>query len=172
MPGGFAELGVPDTPAVVWFRKEITLPDPVPSGRALLFLGAVERMDTAWVNGVQVGASAWVENPRVYFIGSDVLKPGRNVVAIRVLKTKPVGGFLSKPEELRLLLGDKSTLPLAGQWKGQLSVDARQPHPLPMGYENWPVMPTVLYEGMLRPIAPLAITGTIWYQGEQNAERG
>jgi len=172
IPGGFAELSVPDTPAVAWFRKEITLPDPVPAGRALLFLGSVERMDTAWINGVQVGASAWVENPRVYFIGGGVLKPGRNVVVIRVLKTKPDGGFLSKPEELRLLLGDKTAIPLAGRWKGQLSVDARPPHLLPMGYENWPVMPTVLYEGMLKPIAPLSISGALWYQGERNSERG
>ncbi len=172
IPGGFAELSVPDTPAVAWFRKEITLPDPVPAGRALLFLGSVERMDTAWINGVQVGASAWVENPRVYFIGGGVLKPGRNVVVLRVLKTKPDGGFLSKPEELRLLLGDKTAIPLAGRWKGQLSVDARPPHLLPMGYENWPVMPTVLYEGMLKPIAPLSISGALWYQGEQNSERG
>jgi sialate O-acetylesterase len=172
VPGGFAELGVPDTPAVAWFRKVIILPDPVPAGRALLFLGSVERMDTAWINGVQVGASAWVENPRVYFIGGGVLRPGRNVVAIRVLKTKPDGGFLGKPEELRLLLGGKTALPLAGQWKGQLSVDARPPQPLPIAYENWPVMPTVLYEGMLEPIAPLSIAGVLWYQGEQNSERG
>ena len=33
-------------------------------------------------------------------------------------------------------------------------------------------MPTVLYKGMLQPIAPLAITGAIWYQGEQNSPRG
>ena len=172
VPGGFAELGVPDTAAVAWFRKEIVLPDPGPAGKALLFLGSVERMDTVWINGVQVGASAWVENPRVYFIGEGVLKPGRNVVVIRVLKTKPDGGFLGKPEELRLLLGGKTALPLAGQWKGQLSVDARPPHPLPIAYENWPVMPTVLYAGMLEPIAPLSIAGVLWYQGEQNSERG
>jgi len=30
--GGFAKLGVPDTPAVAWFRREITLPDPLPNG--------------------------------------------------------------------------------------------------------------------------------------------
>jgi sialate O-acetylesterase len=53
-----------------------------------------------------------------------------------------------------------------------LSVDARPPHSLPIGYENWPVMPSVLYEGMLEPIAPLSITGALWYQGEQNSERG
>ena len=172
IPGGFAELGVPDTPAVVWFRKEIVLPDPIPAGRAQLFLGSIERMDTTYINGKWVGASAWVENPRVYFIPDGLLKPGKNVVAIRVLKTKPDGGFLGKPEELHLTLGDKTSIPLAGQWKVQLSVDARPPHSLPIGYENWPVMPSVLYEGMLAPLAPLSITGVLWYQGEQNSERG
>jgi sialate O-acetylesterase len=172
IPGGFSDLGVPETPAVAWFRKEIVVPDPLPAGRAFLFLGSIERMDTAYINGTQVGASAWVENPRVYFIPDGVLKPGKNVVAIRVLKTKPQGGFLAKPEELRVELGDKTSIPVAGKWKGQLSVDARPPHPLPIGYENWPVMPSVLYEGMLAPIAPLSITGALWYQGEQNSERG
>jgi sialate O-acetylesterase len=172
IPGGFAELGVPETPAVAWFRKEIVLPDPLPPGRALLFLGSIERMDTAYINGASVGASAWVENPRVYPLFGAVLKPGKNVIAIRVLKTKPEGGFLGKPEELHLLLGDKTSIPLAGKWKGVLSVDLRPPHSLPLAYENWPVMPSVLYEGMLKPIAPLAITGALWYQGEQNSERG
>ena len=83
-----------------------------------------------------MGASAWVENPRVYFIRDGVLKPGRNVLAIRVLKTKPEGGFLGKPDELHLTLGDKTSIPLAGTWKAQLSVDARPPHPLPIDYEN------------------------------------
>jgi sialate O-acetylesterase len=171
VPGGFGELGVPTEPALVWFRKEVVLPDPLPAGRTMLFLGSIERMDTVYVNGKEVGGSSWVENPRVYFLNSALL-PGRNTIAIRVLKTKPVGGFLGKPEELHLLLGDRSTIPLAGEWKGKVSVDARPPHPLPMAYENWPVMPTVLYEGMLRPVAPLAITGAIWYQGEQNSPRG
>jgi sialate O-acetylesterase len=33
-------------------------------------------------------------------------------------------------------------------------------------------MPSVLYQGMLEPVAPLSITGAIWYQGEQNSPRG
>jgi sialate O-acetylesterase len=172
IPGGFAELGVPDTPAVAWFRKEITFPDPLPQGRAMMYLGEIERMDTVYINGTFVGGSAWVENPRVYFVRSGVLKPGRNIIAIRVLKTKPDGGFLSKPADLHLTLGDESNIPLAGEWKGRISVDARPPHPMPIGYENWPVMPTVLYQGMLVPIAPLSITGALWYQGEQNSPRG
>ena len=138
----------------------------------MLFLGVIERMDTAYVNGKEVGGSAWVENPRAYFLPDGVLKPGHNLIAIRVLKTKPDGGFLSKPEDLHLTLGDKSSIPLAGNWKGKLSVDARPPQQLPIAYENWPVMPTVLYNGMLTPVAPLAIAGALWYQGEQNSERG
>lgn len=168
IPGGFKELGVPDTPAVCWFRKKITLPDPLPGGQASLQLGVVEKMDTVFVNGNWVGASAWVENPRNYPIAGGVLKPGTNVVTVRVLKIKPDGGFMSKPDALRLVLGNGRVIPLAGDWKGVLSVDARPPHPLPMGFENWPVMPSVLYQGMIQPIAPLALTGAIWYQGEAN----
>ena len=171
IPGGFQALGVPDAPSVCWFRKEVTLPDPLPAGRAAIFLGVIERMDTAYVNGQWVGASAWVENPRVYFLKDGILKPGKNLVAVRVFKTKPDGGFMSKPETLRIKLGDGTSIPLAGEWKGRLSVDAMPPHPLPYSYENWPVMPAVLYNGMLEPVAPLAITGAIWYQGEQNADR-
>lgn len=170
VPGGFAELGLPDTPALVWFRKDVNLPDPLPKpstqadvsqsprGGNMLSLGEIERMDTAYVNGTEVGGSAWVENPRRYIISDGILKPGRNVIAIRVLKTKPDGGFLSKPEDLLLTLGGQSSIPLAGHWKAKLSVDARPPQPLPMAYENWPVMPTVLYEGMLAPIAPLSLS--------------
>jgi sialate O-acetylesterase len=172
IPGGFKELGVPETPALAWFRREIVLPDKLPAGMPLLFLGSIERMDTVYINGRSVGGSAWVENPRVYPLFGAVLKPGKNVIVIRVLKTKPGGGFLGKPDELHLTLGDKTSIPLAGKWKGKLSVDARPPQPLPIAYENWPVMPAVLYEGMLKPIAPLSITGALWYQGEQNSPRG
>jgi sialate O-acetylesterase len=171
IPGGFQELGVPDAPGVCWFRREFTLPDPLPAGKATIFLGSIEKMDTTYINGHWVGASSWVENPRAYGINDGVLKPGRNVLAVRVFKMKPQGGFLAKPDVLRIELGDKTLIPLAGEWKSALSVDARPPHPMPLTFENYPTMPCVLYEGMIQPVAPLAITGAIWYQGEANAER-
>ena len=34
-----------------------------------------------------------------------------------------------------------------------------------------PNTPAVLYNGMIAPVAPLAISGAIWYQGESNTER-
>jgi sialate O-acetylesterase len=34
-----------------------------------------------------------------------------------------------------------------------------------------PNTPSVLYNGMIAPVAPLAISGAIWYQGESNTDR-
>jgi sialate O-acetylesterase len=170
IPGDFKELGVAGVPSLCWLRKEVTLPETLPQGTARLYLGSVEKMDTTYINGRQVGASSWVENPRVYFAGG-ALKPGRNVIAIRLFKLKPDGGFISPAGELRLTMGDGTVIPLSGEWKGKVAVDGRPPQPLPVAFENLPSMPGVLYNGMLAPVAPLAITGAIWYQGESNTER-
>ena len=169
---GFTQLGTGDFPAVAYFRRNITLPATIPTGRTMLLLGIVERMDTVYVNGRQIGGSAWVENPRAYPVPPDLLKPGENSVVIRVLKTKPDGGFQGKSDDLRLVLGDGTRIPLAGEWKARVSVDGKPPQPLPLRFENWPVVPTVLYQGMVAPLAPLSITGAIWYQGEANSEEG
>jgi sialate O-acetylesterase len=171
VPGAFAEMGVGEVPSVCWFRREVTLPDPLPAGDAKVYLGSVEKMDTTFINGKWVGASSWVENPRVYRIPAGVLRPGRNLVAIRVFKWKSADGFLSKPEVLRIQLGDGASVALAGKWRGTVSVDARPPHPLPLDFENYATMPTVFFEGMISPLAPLAVTGVIWYQGEANTDR-
>jgi sialate O-acetylesterase len=159
---------VPTTPAVCWFRKEVVLPDPLPDGTAKILLGIIEKMETVYINGHWTGASSWVENPRAYAIGAGVLHPGKNQITLRVLKTKPHGGFQSPVEDLKIVLGDKTSVALEGDWKAAVSVDARPPHPMPLGYENYPTMPSVLFQGMIRPLAPLALTGVIWYQGEAN----
>ncbi len=171
VPGAFSELGVEASPSVCWFRREITLPDPVPAGNSRIFLGSIEKMDTTYINGSWIGASSWVENPRVYRVPAGVLKPGRNLVALRVFKMKSGSGFLAKPEDIKIELGDGSSVALAGKWRGIVSVDARPPHPLPLDFENYATMPTVYFHGMVSPLAPLAITGAIWYQGEANTSR-
>lgn len=171
VPGGFTELGVAEAPAIVWFRREFDLPDPLPAGPAKIYFGVVERMDTIYLNGHWTGASSWVENPRIYTVPADALKPGRNVIAVRVFKTKPDGGFMSPAETLRLQLGDGADIPLAGEWRAAVSFHAQPPATLPLDFDNYPTMPTVLYNGMIAPLAPLAITGALWYQGEANSNR-
>lgn len=172
IPGGFKDLGVkPESPAVVYFRKVIELPNPLPAGDAMLHLGQIERMDTAQFNGVQVGASDWVQNPRKYNVGHWLLKPGKNVIVVRVFRTAPDGGFQSPAATLKLILGNGKEIPLAGEWKGQISVTPT-PQQLPGNYSAWPPnMPGCLYNAMIAPAVPLAISGAIWYQGEANTSR-
>ena len=167
IPGAFDELGLAGVPCVVWFRKEIVLPDPLPSGRASVHLGWVEKMETTYVNGHWVGASSWVEHNRDYDVPAGVLKPGTNLVALSVFKLKSKDAFLSSPDLMRLTIGN-TVVSLAGEWKAQLSVNAKPPHPMPLDYENYPTMPACLYLGMIAPVSPLALKGAIWYQGEAN----
>ncbi len=171
LPGAFAAFDLADVPAVVWLRKEITLPDPLPKGVATVRLGVVEKMETTYVNGRFVGASSWVENPRAYRVPADGLKPGRNVIALRVFKLKSKAAFLTAPADLKLTFADGPEIPLAQDWRAKVAVDAREPHPLPLGFENYPIMPTVLYQGMIHPLVPLALKGALWYQGEANSSR-
>jgi sialate O-acetylesterase len=114
VPGSFyRDLGIGDVPGLCWLRKEIMLPATLPSGMARLYLGSVDKMDTTYINGHQVGASSWVENPRTYFARDGFLKPGRNVIAIRLFKLTASRGFLGKPDELHLTLGDGTVIPLS-----------------------------------------------------------
>lgn len=39
-------------------------------------------------------------------------------------------------------------------------------------YGPWRNSPTALYNGMIRPLVPMAMRGVCWYQGEQNELRG
>ncbi len=173
LPGAFEQLGAPaEKPAIVYFRKTIELPDPLPEGDAFIKLGQIERMDFVAVNGVQVGSSAWVQNPRNYPIPGWLvkLKPGKNEIVVRVLKTDPNGGFQSPPDDLKLVVG-KSEFPLADGWNARIS-SVLETADLPESYDPWPTnMPSGLYNAMIAPLAPLAISGAIWYQGESNASR-
>ena len=169
---GFERFGLQHAPAVVWFRTEVILPATRPTGDALLELGVIEKMDTAFVNGHWVGASSWVENPRRYGVPASLLHPGRNVIAVRVFKVTSTTGFLSAPDRIRMTVPGVGDFRLDGSWKARLGVDASPPHPMPIGFENYPTMPSVLYLGMIRPLAPVALAGVLWYQGEANTLLG
>ena len=171
VPTGFAGLSVSDAPVVCWFRREVIVPEVVSGGPIKIYLGEIEKMDTTYINGRWIGASSWVENPRVYTIPAGMLKPGRNVVAVRVFRTKSNGGFRSNAETFRIQFSDGTSIPLGGRWQARVSVDARPPHPWPLDQENYSTMPTTLANGMIAPLDSLAITGALWYQGEANAWR-
>ncbi len=106
---------------VVWFRKEVTLPGA--TSDLTLGLGGIYDSDVTYVNGTVVGASKNAySNKRVYAVPSSVLRPGRNVIAVRVEDIFGNGGFRGEPEDL-YLRGAGTDLTLADTWRYKVEVE-------------------------------------------------
>jgi sialate O-acetylesterase len=136
-----------------------------------LSLGPIYQIDQTWVNGEAVGSGGWGPAPRNYVLRSQLLKSGRNVIAIRVIGRGEKRGFEGPAEVMFVQLSDGTRIPIAEGWKARVGVKIGAENPGPSSYDQYPNMPTVLFNGMLDPEVPMAIRGAIWYQGEANAER-
>jgi sialate O-acetylesterase len=73
----------------------------------------------------------------------------------------------------------KSLIPAVAAWlsEAQAAEKQNQPIPDPPAWPGHPIAssqqnPTALYNGMIAPIVPFALRGTIWYQGEANVAEG
>ena len=171
LPGLFQDAGIPELSSingVVWFRQTFDLPAGDTGKAAILHLLADDN-DTTWVNGTQVGATEGFNTPRVYPVAAGLLKPTGNVVAVRVLDTGGKGGIWGDPAGLSLEFPGGKNLPLAGSWQYHIGVPLTQAAPLPAQIAGNANFPTVLYNGMINPLASFGIKGAIWYQGENNA---
>lgn len=156
----------------VWFRKAIELPADWTNRDAVLDLGPIDDMDFTYVNGIKVGQTmgelTW-STPRSYSVPKELLKPGRNVIAVRVLDTGGAGG-ITGPVRLRSADGQE-VLPLDNEWRYRAAAKGNELPPLNLPPQLGPNTATVLFNGMLAPIIPFGIRGAIWYQGESNIGR-
>jgi sialate O-acetylesterase len=171
LPGFFQQAGIAELAGIngiVWYRKTVTVPaDAI--GKDITLNIMVDDNDTTWINGTLIGATEGFNVQRTYKIPANVLKAGDNVIAIRVLDTGGSGGVWGDAANLKLAVAGGSDIPLAGAWKYKLGIDLLKATPLPISLANNPSAPTVLYNGMIKPLIPFGIKGAIWYQGEANA---
>ncbi|WP_461076554.1 sialate O-acetylesterase [Spirosoma flavus] len=158
------EGGLPNFDGVVWFRREITISNDADLENATLSLGTIDDGDSTFVNGELVGAINQYNSSRSYRIADGILKPGRNVIAVRVKDTGGQGGFTGEASAM-VLSANKLNVPLAGNWRYQIAKVQQSVGGGPNAYG------TLLFNAMLNPLIPYAIAGTIWYQGESNAGR-
>ena len=170
MPQPFSQVGLGKFDGTAWFRHEFTVPESWPTTEAKLALGQIDDEDTVWINGVEVGQTHRVDRDRNYAVPAALIKPGINVIAVRVLDTIGEGGFLTQPGQLRLT-SDAKTIDLGGEWKMKATLPfSSQNAPPPSIDSNNPNVVTHLFNGMIAPLLPYAIKGAIWYQGEANAD--
>ena len=172
LPQDWKIKALPGFSGVVWFRKDIEIPQEWEGKDLMLNVGQADATDTLWWNGTFVDSfNSYPAFPLSPFfrIPGNLVKKGRNVVAFRISGER---GIIGKPEELSLQLVGAKTPPLslAGPWKYQestllanLTKKGRYPERRDI--------PAGTYHGMIASLAPFAIKGVLWYQGEGDAGR-
>ncbi|MGY3091304.1 sialate O-acetylesterase [Hymenobacter sp. UYAg731] len=169
---GWASMNVPgywasQTPlgmvnGVVWFRKEVEVPAAMAGQPARLELGTLVDADSTYINGQLVGTTGYQYPPRKYEVKAGVLKPGKNVLVVRLINNGGRGGF-TPDKNYQFTTGDQ-TLDLRGSWQYKLGA-ALPPTP---GTTTFQYQPGGLFNGMIAPVLPYAVKGVLWYQGESN----
>ena len=130
LPGNWEKGGLKGVDGLVWFRKEVNIPEGWAGQDAVLHLGPVDEIDKTFFNGTEIGGMGSFKNrdtrfwniPRVYPIPGTLVKPGRAVITVRAIDTYGEGGLWGKgAEKMRLERkvekGVRESITLSGKWR-------------------------------------------------------
>lgn len=179
IPGSWINQKISGNGAL-WVRQEVTIPPRWKGKNLILHMGGIDKQDTTYFNGVEIGgkgknldASFW-NIPRIYKVPADLVKVGRNVIAVRAYSFLFDGAFLGQKRDYYVQPEggtEEDRIKIGGMWKaaaeldlGVLSASLVTPGP---GMAD---TPGILFNSMIRPLVPYGIRGAIWYQGESNAK--
>ncbi|OKS87317.1 hypothetical protein RG47T_2777 [Mucilaginibacter polytrichastri] len=170
LPGYWADQGVKGLNGTVWFRKEINIPASMTGTPAKLFMGRIIDADQAYVNGVLVGGTTYQYPPRRYDVAQGLLKPGKNIIVVRVVNTAGKGGFV--PEKPYFLSAGGQNIDLRGDWQYQVG-EVFETQWGAGSANNFSAQnePAGLYNTMVAPVINYAVKGFVWYQGESNTAK-
>jgi sialate O-acetylesterase len=172
LPGYWEDQGIKGLNGIVWFRKEINLPVSMTGKPAKLFLGRIVDADNVYVNGVLSGSITYQYPPRRYNLPAGLLKPGKNLITVRVTNFSGKGGFV--PDKPYYLVAGTDSIDLRGDWLYKVGQVYR---PVTAGQgTNTQIIsmqnePTGLYNTMVAPLLNFRIKGILWYQGESNINK-
>ncbi len=163
--GNWENEGYEFLDGMFWYRNTFELTKAQAKENYTLELGMIDDSDWTYVNGTLVGQMALSYNvPRSYSIDKKLLKPGKNVIAIRVEDTGGGGGINASQGAIGLR-SKTGFIDLFTNWKVYLE----SLYPVTNFARN--AIPTVLYNKMIYPLRDFPIKGVLWYQGESNADQ-
>jgi sialate O-acetylesterase len=169
LPGYWEDQGIKGLHGIVWFRKEINVPESMTDKPEKLFFGRIVDADNVYVNGILSGSITYQYPPRRYNLPLGLLKPGKNIIVIRVTNNAGKGGFV--PDKPYWLIAGNDSIDLRGEWYYKVGQVFRPVNNEPgtgsplISMQN---EPTGLYNTMVAPLISYRIKGILWYQGETN----
>ena len=177
LPGEVMAPGLTKTGAV-WLRKEITIPKK--SGANLPLRLAIDGYDSVYWNGKLLKQTTYESFEGTgsthaygpYDIPPGEVKEGKNILAIRLYEPVEPANFSHAP-----IVGSSTLTGELWQAKAEyafpdLSVEKIAAAPKPPANPPTPQnVGSSLFNGMIQPLLPYAISGVIWYQGESNSDR-
>jgi len=179
VPGYWEDQGISDLDGAVWYRKEIDVPASMTSRPAKVFLGRIVDEDFFYLNGQLVGNTTYLYPQRRYVLPAGLLRPGKNVLVIRVINHSGKGGFV--PDKPYSLIAGQDTIDLKGYWQYKVGeVYAQRSDFNGVSGSGFSAQnqrfseqnqPAALYNAMLAPATHYTIKGFLWYQGESNTGR-
>ena len=151
-----------------WARQQVVVDAAHARQPARLLVGTLFDADHTYVNGQLVGTTGYQYPPRRYQVPAGLLKEGGNTLAVRFITHSGWPHFI--PEKpYKLIFDDGTELPLSPTWRLQPGSSMPTCPGADAGGQN---LPSALYNGMLYPLAPYALSGVVWYQGESNTHEG
>ncbi|MDR0457050.1 MAG: hypothetical protein LBH20_10260 [Treponema sp.] len=162
LPGDFAEAGLTGFCGVVWLCREFEVREAIARSEFRLWLGTIVDADTVYINGVEVGNTAYRYPPRKYSVPAGLIRKGRNRIVIRVICCNGEGG-VTREKDFRLFSAN-GRIDLDGMWNYRVGIKTG-PRPEEFFIHR---QPTGLFNAMIAPILDYPCKGIAWYQGESN----
>jgi sialate O-acetylesterase len=168
LPGYWADQGVKNLHGIVYFRKEINVPVSMTGMPAKLFLGRIVDADSTFVNGIFVGNITYQYPPRRYSLPTGLLKPGKNIIVIKLTNSAGKGGFV--PDKNYSLVSGNQQIDLRGEWTYQVGQVLNYPGAETHEADDYnpQISLTGLYNTMVAPVIHYTVKGFLWNQGEAN----
>jgi sialate O-acetylesterase len=174
IPNLFADVGLPDAGAV-WLRKKITLPPDLVGMPLSIGVGDFRDSTTVYFNGVKLGQKDLGEGKGTWFYTSAAMAKSADVVITMRIQNCDFGMGVLQGAGNAALTVQNGRVKLDGDWLAKveyelptLSSEARAACPVRPVPIQPQIMPSFPYNGMIAPLIPYAIAGTILYHGEAN----
>ena len=128
-----AEWGQQNGEAV--FRRVLHVPPECAGHDLTISLGIIDDFDQTFFNGVKVGeVSKGYQIPRKYLVPGKLVKPGPNLISVRLFDCLGTGGFIGAPDSF---MADSPKLSGSGLYHRDYRNDVFQSSDDPCRYYRW-----------------------------------